>query len=405
MLNVRRQPRVAVARERLDIAQLNARAAKGLARMFDAGNRLFCYKLRETGGGLVQEGISHRYTLITLLGLSRGDAARIESPVDIASVLDRLVGDLRWADNLGDLGLLWWTCALVAPDRLECVYESCDLTAAFERFPEVREGRTMEMAWLLAGLSHMIIAQRVGDRRVRDLALRTYAVLKRNQAPGGCFGHLATSGSLSGRLRGRIGSFADQVYPIYALSTYAQAEPEYAGSALAQARSCADAICGLQGALGQWWWHYDSGTGRVAEHYPVYSVHQEGMAPMALFALAEASGADYSAPIYKGLQWIAGQNEAGCDLRHESGVVWRCLRYTSRHKVYLDRAGAFLGCGQEQADSADLTLLRECRPYELGWLLYAFAGHSEAPAGIIIQALPTRLQSTVKPYHPNHRWD
>ena len=379
MLKMKREAGTAMGQEGLDIAQLNARAAEGLAPMFHAGEQLFCYKLRQSGGGMVQEGISHRYTLMTLLGLSQGEAAGIESPVDITPVLDGLVADLRWADNLGDLGLLLWTCALVAPDRLKRVYETCDLTAAFERSREVREGRTMELAWLLAGLSHAAMEQRVGDPRLQDLAVRTYAILKRNQGPGGCFGHLAVNGTLSGWLRGRIGSFADQVYPIYALSIYAQAEPEYARSALAQARSCADAICRVQGALGQWWWHYDSVTGRVAEHYPVYSVHQEGMAPMALFALAEASGADYSAPVYKGLQWIAGQNEAGCDLRHESGVVWRCLRYTSRRKVYLDRGSAFLGLGQKQAGGAELAVLRECRPYELGWLLYAFAAARKHP--------------------------
>jgi hypothetical protein len=382
MLKVKGEPGAAMGQEGLHIAQLNARAAKGLAPMFHAGERLFCYKLRQSGGGMLQEGISHRYTLMTLLGLSRGEAAGIESPVDITSVLDGLVADLRWANNLGDLGLLLWTCALVAPDRLKRVYETCDLTAAFERSREVRVGRTMELAWLLAGLSHSAMSQGGRDWPMRDLALRAFTILKRNQRPHGCFGHLATDGTLSGWLRGRIGSFADQVYPIYALSIYSQAEPEYALSALTQARSCADAICRVQGPLGQWWWHYDSVTGRVAEQYPVYSVHQEGMAPMALFALSEASGADYSASIYKGLQWIAGQNEAGCDLRHESGVVWRCLRYTKRHKVYLDRAGAFLGGGQQQAVGADLSILRECRPYELGWLLYAFADRPEAPAGI-----------------------
>jgi hypothetical protein len=382
MLKVTGEPETAMGREGLDIAQLNAGAAEGLAPMFHAGERLFCYKLRQSDGGMVQEGISHRYTLMTLLGLSRGEAAGIESPVDIASVLDGLIADLRWADNLGDLGLLLWTCALVAPDRLKRVYETCDLIAAFERSREARVGQTMELAWLLAGLSHSAMSQGGRDCPMQDLALRAFTILKRNQRPCGYFGHLATDGTLSGRLRGRMGSFADQVYPIYALSIYAQAEPEYTRSALAQARSCADAICRVQGSLGQWWWHYDSITGRVVEQYPVYSVHQEGMAPMALFALAEASGADYSVPIYKGLRWIAGQNEAGCDLRHESGLVWRCLRYTRRRKVYQDRASAFLGLGQKQASGAELAVLRECRPYELGWLLYAFGGRSETPAGV-----------------------
>ncbi len=55
----------------------------------------------------------------------------------------------------------------------------------------------------------------------------------------------------------------------------------------------AAAICGLQGPEGQWWWHYDTRNGSVVEGYPVYSVHQHAMAPMALLDLREAGGTDH----------------------------------------------------------------------------------------------------------------
>ena len=47
------------------------------------------------------------------------------------------------------------------------------------------------------------------------------------------------------------------------------------------ASACAKHMCELQGPQGQWWWHFDIRTGRVVEHYPVYAVHQDSMAPMA----------------------------------------------------------------------------------------------------------------------------
>jgi len=74
-------------------------------------------------------------------------------------------------------------------------------------------------------------------------------------------------------------------------------------------RTCAEAICRMQGPSGQWWWHYDARNGRIFERYPVYAVHQDGMAPMALFALGEVARLDFSEPIYKGLAWISGNNE------------------------------------------------------------------------------------------------
>jgi hypothetical protein len=230
----------------------------------------------------------------------------------------------------------------------------------------------MELSWFLSGLAHANMAFTHEFNGLGDLAHKTYQLLRRNQGDSGIFGHLGRNGTIAGILRGRIGSFADQVYPIYALSKFAEA---YAvQTALKMARSCAGAICRVQGRMGQWWWHYDAATGRIVDGYPVYSVHQEGMAPMALFALAEASHTDYSAPIDRGLRWITGQNELACDLRHASGLVWRCLQHASRYKVYLDRAQSFVRLNENRESGDDLRIVFECRPYELGWLLYAFAG-------------------------------
>ena len=60
-------------------------------------------------------------------------------------------------------------------------------------------------------------------------------------------------------------------------------------------------ICELQGPDGQWWWHYDTRTGKVVEGYPVYSVHQDSMAPMALLDLEDAGGPQHSEAITRGL--------------------------------------------------------------------------------------------------------
>src|SRR6202012_5256035 len=140
----------------------------------------------------------------------------------------------------------------------------------------------------------------------------------------GIFGHLAARQSLAATLRGKIGSFADQVYPIYALAQFAKIN--YRREPLARALDCARTIGEHQGPNGEWWWHYDSASGKLAETYPVYSVHQHGMAPLSLLALAEVSGEDFSAPIRPGLDWIAGNNDLHFDLRSPAdGVVWRNL--------------------------------------------------------------------------------
>jgi hypothetical protein len=236
----------------------------------------------------------------------------------------------------------------------------------------------MELAWFLSGLAHVMLSDvRCTLPDLSGMAKRACESLCLNQGEHGFFGHLSRNTTFSGRLRGRIGSFADQVYPIYGLSKFYEARGS--AGALDRARRCADAICRVQGELGQWWWHYDATSGKVLEQYPVYSVHQEGMAPMALFALEHAAGLTYREPIEKGLAWIFGRNEIGSDLRDPSGIVWRCLKYRQRYRTQLDRVGGLLGRNGNGSAGNQLTILHECRPYELGWLLYAFAGKASAP--------------------------
>ena len=75
----------------------------------------------------------------------------------------------------------------------------------------------MELAWFLSGLAHAAetCPKLVGT--LTDLSVETYHRIEENQGEYGLFGHMSTKKSLRGRLRGRIGSFADQVYPIYAI--------------------------------------------------------------------------------------------------------------------------------------------------------------------------------------------
>jgi hypothetical protein len=111
----------------------------------------------------------------------------------------------------------------------------------------------------------------------------------------------------------------------------------------------------------------------VSSIYPVYSVHQQGMAPMALIAAEEATGHSFQEPIYKGLRWITGANELGEDMRDMSqNLIWRCIYPQGKHSKYLNMIRSFVGIPSGKFSATDLKILYEDRPYELGWLLYAF---------------------------------
>lgn len=348
-------------------------AVDGLVRMFDTNSQLFCYRRKQTERGMMNEGRSLRYTIISLLGLHRYELQGRTSPIDVQTTLARLFDRRKEMDNLGDLGLFLWLCALAAPQRLLQIYSEFDCKNALERYREARQRRTMELAWFLTGLSYMARATKGSVVELQPLADQTYDLLSTNYGGKGIFGHLGAD-TTAGMIRGRVGSFADQVYPIYALSKFASTFGNKA--ALPIALECAKTICQLQGSLGQWWWHYHALTGKVVGHYPVYSVHQDGMAPMALLAVGDATGQDFRQPLYKGLKWILGSNELERDLTDTNQyAIWRSF-YMKNFKRYYDAATFLLGLSTNPKECKNLLIKMECRPYHFGWLLYAFAGIS-----------------------------
>lgn len=358
-------------KDEVKIRALNTLAIKGLVPMFDPQRQMFCNRLVRTAKGLEREGLSPRYTLMTLLGLKRGEEFGLRNPFDSMAILNGLLKDRGWLDDVGDLGLLMWTCALLAPGQYEEVYRDFHAAEAIDHYRGAREGHTMAMAWFLAGLAHGALAGQKTLPGLAELAARSFEILRRNQGRNGIFGHLASGGGVTGVFRGRLGSFADQVYPIYSFSKFGSAFNH--DPALKLAQNCAHTICAVQGPLGQWWWHYDSRSGRMVGKYPVYSVHQDAMAPMALFALSASSGKDYRPWIFKGLPWIYGENELKfnlCDA--EVNIVWRSI-YLSKFATYLREAASLWGWGPQASVPGGLRVRFEDRPYHFGWELYAFA--------------------------------
>jgi hypothetical protein len=351
--------------------QLVSLALKGLPQMFCPKQRLFCHSCTRSAAGLVRQGLSRTNTLITLIGLRKAEIAGLKSDIDTAKAFESLSTDMTNTSIAGDFGLYLWLCALTSDDSLWSLHRRGNLGSKLLGFRDARQCRTMELAWFLSGLSHAFIAV-PGLGSVKDLAISAYRLLKENRGNHGLFLHASPTKSVSGRIRARIGTFADQIYPIYALAKFTEAFGIADGAK--DAIACAEAVCRLQGPLGQWWWHYDSVNGRLVGRYPVYSVHQDGMAPMALFALSRLSGIDFQQWITRGLEWIGGRNELGFDLRdHSNSVIWRNIRQDLCNR-YFQEALQQLRPREKQPPPGDLTVLFECRPYHLGWLLYAFAG-------------------------------
>ena len=355
-----------------DIPALNSLALGSLLLLFDEKEKLFCRRVTLTEAGLRHEKTSAKLTAIALLGLQRLAASGAAHSLDISSIQDAVWKDRSWVKGIGDLGLLTWFTATCLPDRLGSLFDEYDFGKAIITYSDGREAQTTSLAWFLAGIAHAQLACPSKTLDLTDVAVETYHLLQDNQSEGGIFGHAASPKFLQQTFRNRFGTFGDQIYAIYALTTFARVFQieEPLGSAL----SCANSIRALQGKMGQWWFLYDKRACRVVNRYPVYSLHQDGTAPVGLLALGETTGQSFHEPIYRGLSWIAGANELGDDLRNlDRGLIWDSIGPRRRITNYWEAALSFMNISREpQAER--LRIRYEARPDHFGWLLYAFGG-------------------------------
>jgi len=373
----------------LDIPALNSLALRSLVSLFDEKEMLFSRRVTLTENGFVRDRTSRKRTIIALLGLQRLAETGGAPPIDVTSIRNIILGDTTWVRSVEDLGLLTWFTAECVPERLGKLLNELDFSKALNTYSDGRQARTRGLAWFLTGIAHAQLACPGTLQDLTDVAVDTYHLLRDNQSEGGIFGHAMFPGFFQQTFCNRFGTFADQIYAIYALTTFGRVfqieEP------LESALGCANAVRALQGQMGQWWFLYDKHACRVVNRYPVFSLHQDGIAPVGLLALGEATGQSFHASIYKGLSWIAGANELRNDLRNlDQGLIWDSIGPRRPIANYWEGALSFMNISRgPQAKS--LRIRYEARPDHFGWLLYAF-GRFGLPKARIAAEGPTTNQ-------------
>jgi len=224
----------------------------------------------------------------------------------------------------------------------------------------LEEMDTQGVAWWLC--AHVA----TGDATAAEAAAHE---LRLRQRPGGLFRASRAAGHAT---------FNQQSYPVHALAMHGDG-PSLDAAARGMAR-----LVALQGREGQWWWLYDPDRDRVSDRYPVYAVHQAGMAPMALVQLAASGGPWHDDALARSLEWLFGANELRTSLvLPERRAIYRAMRRSElwgRIPLGLGRRG--LGMLNGLLPGKEFN--RSTRSYTYGWLLYALAplvAASEGSAG------------------------
>jgi hypothetical protein len=346
-----------------DVHGLTAFVDDVLPTLRNDADGLFCFD--RTSESRVLRGKSVRYSMLVLLGLLKQSRHGYKPSVDVMALHRAIVLHIDTL-GVGDLSLLLWAQVRLQSPRAE---ETLSRLRVRSQAGTLASLEGMEAAWFVIGTVEAFAS----GLQCRDLFDRAYAhLLTRKSETSPLFRHNGTS-----NWRSNLPNFATEIYTLLALAETAR--HGLAPNAVELARSLADTLIALRLPDAGWPWLFQADRAVVVEPYEVYSVHQDAMAPMALFALAEAVGDNaYARAAVEGFQWCFGANalnfvfyDAANKFAHRS-----IKRKGVAHSLSL---WANTGLGgllplPLRASVGGLEINRTCRPYHLGWILEAWCG-------------------------------
>jgi hypothetical protein len=360
---------------RSTLEELITLSIEGLERMLDPATGLLKTRVFDSGGERRDDHLSKRYTVMSSLGLAQAVRAGWKTSLDPRRLLE--VGWRTFEGNdLDHHAMALWANAEVEAGLEGAILPRVLAGADSDRVLRASIGR--EVAWpLLALIRHH---EKSGDAQAAGAAHRLFDfVAEKLWCDAGRLFYNST------RRGDRIFSlFSTQIYLLYATAEYFNVFGDQ--RALRIAREVGERLVALRDRFGGWPWRYDSRTGRVIERYPVYSVHQDSMAPMAYHALAAATGESYAALHRESLAWLYENELQRRMVDPGRAVIYRAIRRRRglrRAFEYAAKGAALLTRGEVAANVGPvmLELNPSCRPYHLGWILHAWCPHIDALDG------------------------
>jgi hypothetical protein len=368
----------ALVRTTQQLADLSELALDALPHMYLPDSGLFAHKTTVENGQYVNERPNVLYSSDSLIGILSQRRRSPDEVMDLGPAMDGAVKAAAERRSPDELGNMVWACTLAEDPRGEDL-----LRALCEVEPGAESGGNLGL--VLYGL--------VAGARAYE-GQRDAAMAKAREVTADITGRFVPQAEVfTGAKRRRglprrelleygIASFAAQVYPLHGLAAYYVYSEEAPHPAV---ETVARRIVDAQGPLGQWWWIYSTRERTVVEGYPVYSVHQDGMAFLGLMELERLGIGGFRDALALGVDWELGANELGTSLvSHEPSSIARCIqrRGSQADGIYgvsqLNFARMFtrslaprLAGDRVTAAPQDLEMLLECRSYHLGWLLYA----------------------------------
>jgi hypothetical protein len=310
----------------------------------------------------------YRYTMNTLLGLHKAQTSGYSLSIDVESSYRSLSSQIQKqsisSENIAATVWTGKTLCMAVPS------EAMSLFNAIAKESSVWQSLTAQaIAWMIyacieCGGNHLKDAIRLALHASRFYIHRESCLVR--HVPSG--------------FRSSWASFAASCYMAHAFLILGRKTEDE--NIKEMGLGIARKLVSLQGPLGQWAWFYDVQAGRVADYYPVYSVHQHSMAPFFLLEAIDQGYSEFREPLLKGFRWVLGQNEFHQKMAESTYyVMWRGVKRREPLNKFARFARAmgvkFMGTKSGTENKDMLQIIKECRSYELGWALWAFSGRND----------------------------
>jgi hypothetical protein len=343
----------------------------GLERTYVPSEHVFSASRRLSGSEMVlvrDRDREYRFTMNALMGLHRARTCGYSVFLDIESDYHRMA--LRAQEQSGsteDIAATAWTgrClgTKIPPEAASLFKGRLENASRIERLS------AKGLAWLLAA------CLTGGDELHENAIVLAKLAAERYVHVGTGLVREVVSG-----VRRDWASFGAQSYMAYAFLLLARR----IGSAWARdlGLRIARSLVQMQGPQGQWGWMYHVPSGRVADYYPVYSVHQYAYVPFFMVEAIDQGYGEFREPLVRGFRWILGHNELGesmVDPVHR--VVWRRVIRSGLNAKLMKTVRGFVvihgGLKSAVKSAGGVQIDRQCWGFEMALPLCVFSNRKD----------------------------
>lgn len=303
--------------------------------------------------------------IVVLLGLLRADEAGTEQPFSTGALRTRILGDLGGEGvTVGELGLALWAESRAGGDAIGEI-DGLIRRATVRGFDKVS---LEQLAWLASGLSESSVL--TGDTNgslVGEVSAELNGRIDRDSG---------LARDVHARRLGSAVPVASQFHLLHALCQLVRSGHE---GLRAPAIGLSKALLALQRKDGAWPGLIDPARAVAAVVYPVLTVTQVAVAPMALRSAAELSlEGELKDAIDRGMRWAAGENALNLRLVHDKDARIDRGILPKRKPGALGRgissAARRIRGQAAEPDPKQLIIDPASSSEDLGWVLEAWSG-------------------------------